>query len=207
MPLIYSEDINETTRLGLWHITEAEDYFSAVAGHARRINHPHKRLQHLAGRHLLKILQPGFPLHEVEIAETRRPFLPGEAFHFSISHCLDFAAVIISTEQRCGADVEAPVERIITVGQKALNDTERQLLNGLAFPKALSYTIAWSIKEAVFKWYALGGVDFSEDIIIQALHIQERDVQARVFINKDINRALQVKGKIFRDIVLMYVVA
>ena len=46
-----------------------------------------KRLQHLAGRYLLYALFDDFPLEEIVIADTRKPFLENEKYHFSISHC------------------------------------------------------------------------------------------------------------------------
>ena len=76
MPLFYQQDINETTKLGVWKIEEPEDFFLRVVPLQRSITHPHKRLQHLAGRYLLPFLFPDFPHEEIEIADTRKPFLP-----------------------------------------------------------------------------------------------------------------------------------
>ena len=50
MPLVYQQNINESTRLGLWHIAEKEDFFLNQVPLKKEITHPHKRLQHLAGR-------------------------------------------------------------------------------------------------------------------------------------------------------------
>jgi len=60
------------------------------------ITHPHKRLQHLAGRLVLSELYEDFPIKLIQIADTKKPFLPDEAFHFSISHCGEYAAAIVS---------------------------------------------------------------------------------------------------------------
>ena len=55
MPLVYQQNINAVTKMGVWHITETEDFFASVPLQ-KEITHPNKRLQHLAGRFLLKAL-------------------------------------------------------------------------------------------------------------------------------------------------------
>ena len=107
MPLVYQQNINAVTKLGVWHITEQEDYFQAPL--QREITHWHKRLQHLAGRLLLKELYPEFPISLIRIADTRKPFLENEPYHFSISHCGDYAAAIVSREFRVGIDRKSVV--------------------------------------------------------------------------------------------------
>ncbi|MEO6489716.1 MAG: hypothetical protein ABIO04_07235 [Ferruginibacter sp.] len=96
MPLVYQQNINESTRLAVWHITEAEDFFLQKTILPNSITHPNKRLQHLAGRHLLSELFEDFPLELIKIAEAKKPFLANEAFHFSISHAGDYASAIVS---------------------------------------------------------------------------------------------------------------
>src|SRR3954462_10941207 len=106
MPVFFQQQINDTTRLGIWKIEETESFFKENVPLHRDITHPHKRLQHLAGRFLLQFLAPDFPYDLIRIAETRKPFLSNDAYHFSISHCGDYAAAIVSRDSRVGIDVE-----------------------------------------------------------------------------------------------------
>ena len=53
MPLVYQQNINAVTKIGVWHIAEAEDFFATVPLQ-KEITHWHKRLQHLAGRFFVK---------------------------------------------------------------------------------------------------------------------------------------------------------
>ena len=99
MPLVYQQNINEVTKLAVWHITESEDFFLPVVTVSNNISHPHKRLQHLAGRYLLVELFEDFPLELIRIADTRKPFLPGDPFHFSISHCLNCGIHLLTIVQ------------------------------------------------------------------------------------------------------------
>lgn len=161
MPIFFQHRINDSTRLGVWKIEETEEFFKSNVTVHREVTHPHKRLQHLAGRFLLQFLFPGFPYDLVKIADTRKPFLPDEEFHFSISHCGDYAAAIVSTNFRVGIDIEIPVEKIGRMKGKFLNEQE---LARLGSPGPQLLTTLWSAKEAVFKWYGNGGVDFREHI-------------------------------------------
>ena len=124
MPLVYQQNINAVTKMGVWHITETEDFFLQQVPLQKEITHWRKRLQHLAGRFLLKELYPDFPLALIKIADTRKPFLEDEAYHFSISHCGDYAAVIVSKEYRVGVDVELvndKIEKIIQYINRFIN--------------------------------------------------------------------------------------
>ena len=96
MPVFFQHQINENTRLGVWKIEESEAFFKGNVPQHRHVTHPHKRLQHLAGRFLLRFLFPDFPYELVQIADTNKPFLPEEQYHFSISHCGVYAAAIVS---------------------------------------------------------------------------------------------------------------
>ncbi|HVZ96535.1 MAG TPA: hypothetical protein VG847_06655, partial [Chitinophagaceae bacterium] len=89
MPLFYQHNINGNTRLAVWHIDEDENFFLGKVHLQKKISHPHKRLQHLAGRYLLQLLDPEFPLHSIAIADSNKPWLADASFHFSISHCGD----------------------------------------------------------------------------------------------------------------------
>ena len=106
MPLFYQHNINENSRVGIWQIAEGERFFLAKVPLKKDVSHPHKRLQHLAGRYLLPELFPDFPLEEIVIADTKKPFLENEKYHFSISHCGNFAAAIVSSRDRVGVDIE-----------------------------------------------------------------------------------------------------
>lgn len=167
MPLVYQQNINAVTKMGVWHITEVEDFFLQQVPLQKEITHPHKRLQHLAGRFLLKELYPDFPLELIKIADTRKPFLPNDTYHFSISHCGDYAAVIVSKKYRVGVDIEAVTDKIQRIIPKFLTDAEQQLLQLGTISK--SATLLWSVKEAVFKWKSTGGVDFKKHISIKKI--------------------------------------
>jgi phosphopantetheinyl transferase len=208
MPLFYQQDINAATKLGVWHIAEGEDFFLREVPLQRGITHPHKRLQHLAGRWLLRHLFPGFPYELIRIADTRKPFLLDEAYHFSISHCGDYAAAIVSREHRVGVDIEIPQPKITRVANKFLSETE---LASLPENTALAYlipqlTVLWSAKEAVFKWFGDGGVDFRQHIRLDTRHDAMNDGRIDCDFTRISHTRLVVQYRILEGLALAWVV-
>lgn len=170
MPLVYQQNINATTKIAVWHINEAEDFFLAKVPLQREIKHWHKRLQHLAGRLLLKEMYPDFPFKLILIADTKKPFLENEPFHFSISHCGDYAAAMVSKTSRVGVDVELLNEKIEQIQHKFIYADELKKLNTQCpMSNIHGLTLYWSVKESVFKWWGKGAVDFKDDIVIRSI--------------------------------------
>ena len=207
MPIFFQQDINGDTRLGVWKIEEEEAFFSSEVPLQRDITHPHKRLQHLAGRFLLKHLFPDFPFELIQLADTRKPFLENEAYHFSISHSGDFAAVIVSRTNRVGVDIETISPKIETISPKFISPVEKELLVG-SFPGnyAGACTLAWSCKEAVFKWYGLGGVDFREHLRLISVTGIKTGFQTVILMNKSTELFLNIESRFFEGACLSYVV-
>ena len=209
MPIFFQQQINETTRLGIWKIEETEEFFKGNVPNHREVTHPHKRLQHLAGRFLLQFLFPDFPYQLIEIADTRKPFLPNEEYHFSISHCGDYAAAIVSRDKRVGIDIEIPVPKIGRIMHKFLTAKEHAAFNLVAGAESTdtinSYeepTILWSAKEAVFKWYGFGGVDFRKQIQLLQQHEGEETIDCLFATD---NSKLLIHYRKFPEIVLAWV--
>jgi phosphopantetheinyl transferase len=170
MPLVYQQNINATTKIAVWHITEPEDFFLAAVPVQREIKHWHKRLQHLAGRLLLKELYPDFPVELIQIADTKKPFLENEPFHFSISHCGDYAAAMVSKSHRVGVDVELLNEKVGQIQHKFTDSEELKKFNIQHSTFNIQYlTLCWCVKESVFKWWGNGQVDFKKDIVIRSI--------------------------------------
>jgi phosphopantetheinyl transferase len=183
MPLVYQQNINAVTKLGVWHIAETEEFFAKIPLQ-KQITHWHKRLQHLAGRHLLQELYPKFPLSLIQIADTKKPFLGNEKYHFSISHCGDYVAAIVSKHNRVGVDVEIIAPKAERLKDKFLSASEQALLAKM--DAQIGCTLFWCVKEAVYKWYGVGGLDFKIDMPIQNItgHLDEGFVSCN-FKNQD----------------------
>lgn len=201
MPLVYQQNINLTTKLGVWHIIEQETFFLQKVQVQRNIHHPQKRLQHLAGRYLLQTLFPNFPHQLILVADTKKPFLVNDPFHFSISHCESYAAAIVSTDSRVGIDVEVFSTKPMLLVHKFLNDWEQQLFlnntNTVSLPTL--YTCAWSIKETLYKWYGAGSVDFKKHLHINTVVFNDNEGLANCTFLKEANIPIQVRFLLFNN--------
>lgn len=204
MPLFFEHNINPTTKLAIWQIEEDESFFLKKVFLQREITHPHKRLQHLAGRYLLRFLFPDFPNEEIEIASTRKPFLPDEQYHFSISHCGDFAAAIVSKNERVGIDIEIITDKIAKIAHKFLNEAEKNAVNRQPSTVNRTLTLIWSAKETVFKWWGKGEVDFKEHIELSNFTIQARGQFDSVFCKTMPSQQLTINFQFFNNLCLTF---
>jgi len=202
MPLFYQHNINDHTKLAVWYITENEDFFLNKVPLQTEVSHPHKRLQHLAARYLLEILQPGFPFHLIEIADSKKPLLSNEEFHFSVSHCGDYAAAIVSENKLVGIDVELITARVERIKNKFLSENEMNLLP-VCNTKFL--TLCWSAKEAIYKWYGKGQVDFKKNMIIDDVFFGKQEGILNAHFEKENRTDLKIEYRFFENLCLAWV--
>ena len=208
MPLVYQQNINPYTKLGVWHIEEEEDFFNEKMMLPGKIRNDHKRLQHLAGRYLLTELYPDFPVELIKVADTNKPFLTDEVYHFSISHCGNYAAVIISSTHRVGIDIEIISEKAKKVKHKFLSEDEQIMIKKTfnnEYSESSLFTLLWSIKETMFKWNGLANIDFKKHLKIHQIEqSQKNEFVARCAVSKSPFSYLKVNGLIFYDNLLTW---
>lgn len=208
MPLHYQHNINDFTRLAVWKIEESEEFFTQKVTIQQAVTHPHKRLQHLAGRFLLPYLFPEFPSELIQIADTRKPYLPDESYHFSISHCGDYAAAIVSSTSRVGIDVEMITHRVYKIRNKFLHPTELEQWNIERLEEDQKYrtlTLLWSAKEALFKWWGKGDVDFSDCMQVEGSNLQSSGMLKAVFRKDDFVAHLLLQYHLNNELSLVWV--
>lgn len=208
MPQMYIHSPDETTRLAVWHITEPESFFLKVVTAGKLIAHPHKRLQHLCGRYLLRHLAPRFPMSEIVAEQYNKPFVPEHSYHFSISHCDDYAAAIVSTTQQVGIDVEMVVQRVIKIRHKFLSSREEAILvnNCSSLDEVQRLTLAWSTKETMYKWLGETGIDFKEHLILNSIKGSETEGFITTTIHRKSTQQLLVAYRFLQNNVLTWTV-
>ncbi len=211
MALVFDQYIRNGGRLGIWKIEEQESFFLEKLSFPSGITHPYKRLQHLAGRYVLKTLAEHFPVEEIKIADNKKPFLSDNLFHFSISHCGNYAAAIIHEQQPVGIDIELVTPRIHTISPKFLHIIEREYLSEFKHMPGLYLeleTVIWSAKEAVFKWYGKGKVDFKNHITLsQPIRIGvENTVDLHFMFTREEPVEIKIKARLLKHLVLAYIV-
>jgi 4'-phosphopantetheinyl transferase len=182
MPVYKKWQHPNNTHIVIWKIEESEDFFMEQTGLQSEKKSDIRRLEHLAGRFLLQHTLPGFPLRDIAISPLGKPYLPGHPLFFSISHSYPFAAVAINTTREVGIDIQTLQQKILRVQHKFLSATEQAFCENN--PEKI--TLAWSAKEAVFKKYGLGSVDFIRHMPITGMQIQNREAELTMEFSREL---------------------
>lgn len=180
MPLYKQWQYPDGTQVAIWKIEEPEHFFEERTGlHSLRKN-PIRRLEHLAGRFLLQYVWPAFPLEHIAFTPLGKPYLPGSGLFFSVSHSYPYVAAAIRPEKEVGIDLQMVQPKIIRLQEKFLSPGEMFLCQD--DPELLS--LAWSAKEAAFKWFGAGAVDFIVHMPLIDMQFQGREAQLLMNFNK-----------------------
>lgn len=112
---------------------------------------------------------------DIEYAGNGKPYIPGGP-HLSISHGDGLAGLLLAP-QPCGIDVQLPKGKLNLIKTKFCSAEE--LLMAEENEQPLEYlTLVWTAKEAVFKVFG-ESVNFSRDIVLEALPLREGYLDAR----------------------------
>ena len=200
MPL-FKQWQDKNTTISIWKIEEEENFFLKKAGLKSDKKFLHRRLEHLASRYLLVQFLPDLVLDQIIISDSGKPHAPGHPAYFSISHSFPYAAVAISHDQETGIDIQVYQDKILRLQHKFLSDKEQLLFEN--DPQKI--TLAWTAKEAAFKWYALGGVDFIRHMPINDLKLTGKMADLKMKFSKEHHdRELVLKGGMEDDFAWAY---
>ena len=162
MPLLQEWNIGDYGRAAIWKVDEPESFFAEQTGIRSDIKNEKRRIEHLAGRFLLKHVETDFPLAAIFKDEHDKPRLPENKLFFSISHSWPYIAVVVDPVNEAGIDIQTWHHKIDRIKDKFLSLDEQESL--LHDPKY--FTLAWCAKEAAYKWHGKRGIDFIEQLPI-----------------------------------------
>ncbi len=127
------------------------------------IHAPSRRLEWLAGRMVLHQISDKKQRPEIQKTATGKPFWPdGPARFFSITHSSGKVAGAIVSDKPCGIDVQVFTKKIRRIGPRFLN--QKELAENELTDDFLHQT--WGAKEAMFKAWGHGGVDFRQHLSV-----------------------------------------
>jgi len=163
MPLYREWSSDPFSLAAIWEITEPEQFFIERTQLTVDIKSEKRRLEHLAGRFLLRHLQEDFPLLSILPDEHDKPRVSNNEYYFSISHSFPYVAAVVSPYVECGIDIQVWHKRMDQLQHKFLSDTEQRFFQN--DPRLI--TVAWCAKEAVYKWQGRRGVEFIDHLPIE----------------------------------------
>ena len=177
MPITYKIEKKEVSIL-VWEITETLEELLDLYGNINTTNYTSekRKKEHLISRLMLnKLCENGTIIYN----EFGAPELDNGK-HLSISHSNELVTVIIS-DKKSGIDIEKISEKALRIASKFVSKKNLTKLNK---EKA---TLIWCLKEAIYKWYQKGGVDFIKDIIIPEFFAKKHGKVTAYFSRKKLN--------------------
>ena len=125
----------------------------------------------MSARHLVHLLTGLDHRNPIHTDLTGKPiFLWDPTLHLSISHSHQYAAAILSKTSKVGIDIQLIVPQMRKVAKRVFSSTELSFASSENELEMLH--ILWGIKEAVYKAFGLGGIDFKNQISVQSFIYQ-----------------------------------
>jgi len=204
MPLVFQQNINDASILGVWKIEESLAFFDAIPT-MRTFGHEAREIGHRSCRQIIRSLAPEIDLQEIVQDLHGRPVHASSSVELSFSHTRGWSAALITKQIRCGVDIETIGSKASLVQSKFLTEEDNEVLQVLPFQADCTYTLAWSIKETVFKWYGRGAVDFKKHIRLLSINTTEdNQFIAQIDFSREKSQQVSVHGLIHPDYVLSW---
>lgn len=172
MPLRHDLDLDQG-RILIWEATESPEWMRLQLPPAVEVpaalahKPPRRQLEWLTSRYLLQQLAPGDMCLK---AATGKPYLDSRSRSISISHSRQYVAVV-AHEAEVGLDIQVETPQVERVAQKFVNASEwAWVRTAAASQHRYLLHVIWGAKEAMFKAYGLGSVDFRAHLTVEALY-------------------------------------
>ncbi|MFM2377178.1 MAG: hypothetical protein RLZZ165_2275 [Bacteroidota bacterium] len=212
MPFIALPNIDRKVLLGMWKVTETEEYFlSRLSIYENekaildRIAHPQRRLEWLSSRLCLKeLLQIR---HKVESlnAPTGQPYLSDHSFNISYSHSNRYSGAIASEHIPVSMDLEdLSKRRSLATRFLFMHPSELEYFDGSTDMRA--FFLIWSAKETLFKIHANRGVIFKENLLINQEHrpLEQSGIVSGLLKTHEIEKVYTIHYSFFPGVLLTY---
>ena len=187
MPLLTIKELNKTTKLWVWKISETwDELFRSVAlkdvslARLETMKSESHQKGFLSVRQLL--MSAGYTDFDLYYDEFGKPNLYREK-HISITHSHHFSAIIIS-DQTVGIDIELQREKIIKIAHKFCESEFEFLPEEFDAESKQEYirklTVIWGAKESIFKIRNEKGISFKDHIKANAFELEDKQAIAEL---------------------------
>jgi phosphopantetheinyl transferase len=145
------------------------------------IHHPQKQIEFFCSRLTIKHLSDklGIKYLGIKKDEYGKPYLVGSVWQFSLTHTVEYIAVVMHETRDLGIDMEQPSEKLLRIAHKYLSENERSDANN-DLDKLCIY---WSAKEALYKLYGKRKVIFIDNLLISPFNKDQQVISGRLKIN------------------------
>jgi phosphopantetheinyl transferase len=164
MPLVLQKQIAPDISVAVWQIAETEEFFynslklfSEDKLCIINVKLQNVRLQKLACRAAIAVLLGNNEIG-ITYSETGQPQL--KEYHISFSHTKNVVAIALA-KIPVGIDIEEITPRILPLYTRFMSKREVAACDTNNLQELYYY---WCAKEAMYKWYVKGNLDFIEDL-------------------------------------------
>lgn len=203
--------VSDEIQLGEWEITETledllQNYtFTEQEQEAEVIKmHPERLKSYLAVRILAQKMIPEAVFIKDEYG---KPFvnhsIGNRNIHLSWSHSGKYAAVLVSSHESAGIDIEKIDSRILRIKDKFCNKTDLSSHKPLNAIETL--LVIWGAKESMYKFYGKKEVDFKLHMTVRPFIIQESGSILGEMHLPNYQRKFKLNYEIKHDRILVYI--
>lgn len=187
MPLLQVKELNSTTKLWVWKISETwDELFHSVAlkdvslARLETMKSESHQKGFLSVRKLL--MSAGYTDFDLYYDEFGKPNLKGGK-HITISHSNEFSVIVISDEV-IGADLEVLKDKIVKIAPRFM---EVFHLENLSDEEQIQKaTVIWGIKESIFKIKNEPGISFPLHIFEKEFKLEDKKAMAELRFNNKV---------------------
>lgn len=189
MPIIKEKIYNNHSYIAVWQITESHDELQAMLpseiltdAELATIHHTQKQIEFFCSRLTIKYLADKLGIRYLGIKKDQygKPYLVGSDWQFSLTHTIEYIAVVMHETRALGIDMEQPSEKLLRIAHKYLSETERTDAN----EDLDKLCIYWSAKEALYKLYGKRKVIFIDNLLVSPFNKHQQVIIGRLRINE-----------------------
>lgn len=187
MPLLLQQNLLPAGELGLWRISEPEEWF------LDKISLEESEFSQLAsikGRRRIEWLAVRKLVHQMSGRNLRgsfikdefgKPRLDNSPYHISISHSWNLAAAI-AAPSAVGIDIQRLVGKIGRLAHKFMRPEEMEALQTATRLEHLH--VFWGAKEALYKAYGKRELDFCKNILVEPFDFNLKTGKCKGIVRK-----------------------
>lgn len=173
MPIVKIEQINEDTKILIWHLKEDlaffENHLKPLYGAERpweTMGSKRKR-EFLATRYLIQLgLPPGIKVSDVVKDPNGCPGIEEQGIYLGISHTSEYVGCVISSRP-AGCDIERYQDRIIRLAHRFMVPDQLAWAEGRH--QMQKTHLIWGIKESAYKTWGKKRIDWNRHIQIDPI--------------------------------------
>jgi phosphopantetheinyl transferase len=184
MPLLTIKELNSTTKIWVWKISETwDELFQSVVlkdvslARLETMKSESHQKGFLSVRKLL--VSAGYTDFDLYYDEFGKPHL-NDGKHITISHSFEFSIIVISDEV-IGADLELLKEKTLKIAPRFMEIFHLENLSH--YEQMKKATVIWGIKESVFKIKNEPGISFPLHIFEQQFNLEDKKTIAELRFN------------------------